>query len=176
MHPPGPTAPFARRRAFTLVELLVSMVVLSLMLVLLAQLTGSTQKVWTSTVGKVEQFRDARQAFESMTRRLSQATLNTYWDYQLSNGVPAFYVRQSELRFISGNTTLLQINPDVGHGPSRPTHAIFFQAPQGFVTDTADYHGLDNLLNTWGYCIEFSDDSAIRPSFLTSLPNPPPLR
>ena len=154
------------------------MVVLALMLVLLSQLTSATQKTWTSTVGKVEQFRDARQAFEAITRRLSQATLNTYWDYALNTaGVPTDYVRQSELRFISGNTTALQIDSTGSSGaPLRPTQAVFFQAPLGVVANTTDYHGLDNVLNTWGYCIEYADDSATRPTFLSTLARPPATR
>ena len=181
MNAPVWPIPRATGRAFTLIELLVSMVVLSLLMVLLVQLTQATQQTWTYTVGKVEQFRDAREAFESITRRLSQATLNTYWDYGYTSGqsgsVPTSYIRQSELRFISGNTTDLTLAS--APAVNRPTHAIFFQAPLGLVglaNETISYHGLDNLVNTWGYCIEYSDDSAIRPPFLASLPNPPALR
>lgn len=176
--------PRARARAFTLVELLVSMVVLSLLLVLLVQLTKATQQTWTYTVGKVEQFREAREAFEAITRRLSQATLNTYWDYGYTAGqsgsAPTSYIRQSELRFISGNTTALGLATDPAL--NRPTHAIFFQAPLGLVGlpgQLVSYHGLDNLINTWGYCIEYGDDAATRPPFLANLraPSaPPPLR
>ena len=181
MNAPGRLTPRARAGAFTLVELLVSMVVLSLLLVLLVQLTKATQQTWTYTVGKVEQFREAREAFESITRRLSQATLNTYWDYGYTAGplgnVPNSYLRQSELRFISGNTTDLTLA--TAPALTRPTHAIFFQAPLGvvgLVNQSISYHGLDNLVNSWGYCIEYSDDSTTRPPFLTGLRNPPPLR
>lgn len=165
------------RRGFTLVELLVSMVVLTVLLVLFEQLTSSTQKTMASTTGRLEQFRGARQAFEAITRRLGQATLNTYWDYSHTgtDATPTGYVRQSELRFISGSTTTLGIAP-ADNPLLRPTHAIFFQAPLGLVANTADYHGLDNLLNTWGYCIEYGDDSQLRPGFLASLNQPPPLR
>lgn len=166
-----------QRRAFTLVELLVSMVVLTLLLVLFEQLTSSTQKTMSTTTGRLEQFRGARQAFEAITRRLGQASLNTYWDYSRagSSSVPTGYVRQSELRFISGNTTALDIAPD--ENPLlRPTHAIFFQAPLGLVANSGAFGGLDNLLNTWGYCIEYGDDSQLRPAFLASIPQPPPLR
>lgn len=166
-----------RRLGFTLVELLVSMVVLTVLLVLFEQLTSSTQKTIATTTGRLEQFRGARQAFESITRRLGQATLNTYWDYSraTADGPPTGYVRQSELRFISGSTAALGIAP--GDNPLlRPSHAVFFQAPLGLVADTANYHGLDNLINTWGYCIEYGDDSQLRPGFLSSLNQPPPLR
>lgn len=167
----------ARRRAFTLVELLVSMVVLTLLLVLFEQLTTSTQKTMSSTTARLEQFRGARQAFEAFTRRLGQATLNTYWDYARanSNSAPTGYIRQSELRFVSGSTAALGIAP-VDNPLLRPTHGVFFQAPLGVVADTGAYHGLNNLLNTWGYCIEYGDDSQSRPPFLASLNQPPPLR
>lgn len=166
-----------RRRAFTLVELIVSMVVLTLLLVLFEQLTSDTQKTMSTTMGRLEQFRGARQAFEGITRRLGQATLNTYWDYSYSgnNSVPTGYMRQSELRFISGSTLALGIAPS-DHPLNRPTHAIFFQAPLGLVANAADYHGLNHLLNTWGYCIEYGDDSQLRPGFLAGLDRPPPLR
>lgn len=175
MNPPGPSAPRVKAGAFTLIELLVSMAVLSLLLIVLVQLTTATQKTWSYTVGKVEQFREAREAFEAVTRRLSQATLNTYWDYD-NPTAPTRYVRQSELRFISGNTTDLTL---AGAPTSRPTHAVFFQAPLGVVglaSQTVSYHGLDNLVNNWGYYIEFGDDSQTRPPFLANLPRPPVTR
>ena len=179
MHPVKRITVSAHTHAFTLIELIVSATVISLMLVLLVQLTGATQRTWGYTVGKIEQFREAREAFEAITRRLGQATLNTYWDYGYTSSgagqVPSSYIRQSELRFISGSTQALGIAPD-GNPLLRPTQAIFFQAPNGLVSDTADYHGLDNLLNTWGYCIEFGDDSINRPSFLSSTTHPPASR
>lgn len=167
----------AGRRGFTLVELLASMVVLALILVMLERLTSSTQKTMAFSTGRIEQFREARQAFEGITRRLGQATLNTYWDYSYLSGTqtPTAYVRQSELRFISGSAVALGIAP--AENPAlRPTHAIFFQAPLGLVNDPKSYHGLENLLNTWGYCVEYGDDSQARPTFLNSLTSPPALR
>src|ERR1043165_7333896 len=68
--------------AFTLVELMVSTAVIVLIFATLLTMTDSTQRLTQSTSAKVEQFREARVAFEAMTRRISQATLNTYWDYQ----------------------------------------------------------------------------------------------
>ena len=72
-------------RAFTLVELLVAMAVLTLIMLVLVSITNSTSVIWRSTTSEVEQFRAARNAFESMTRRISQATLNTCWDYSYLN-------------------------------------------------------------------------------------------
>jgi len=150
------------RNAFSLVEILVSMSVLVLILFVLLSIINSTQRIWKQTSTLIDAFRAARVGFESMTRRISQATLNTYWDYD-SATAPKLYVRRSELRFISGNL------PDVATAlaSSCPTHAIFFQAPLGFVSDTATYGGMENLLNTFGYYIAVTSDSTTRPPFLT---------
>ncbi len=163
---------FLRGGGFTLVEMLVSMVILTLLLLMLVSITTATQRTWAYTNGKVEQFRDAREAFESMTRKLSQATLNTYWDYHYpanatSTTPPDGYIRQSELRFISGNAATLT------DSPSLPSHAVFFQAPLGCVNSTTDYGNLNALLNTWGYFIEFGSDKPWWPDFVSSLPHPP---
>lgn len=158
--------------AFTLVELLVSVAIILLLMLVLLAITDATRKTWVATTARAEQFRGARAGFESMTRRLSQATLNTYWDYFDANGnartpanagsfLPSRYARQSELRFISGPAATL------GLPNSCPTHAVFFQAPLGFVADQAQFSRMENLLNTWGYFIQFGDDSLLRPPFVT---------
>jgi uncharacterized protein (TIGR02599 family) len=194
-----------RPHAFTLVELMVSTAILGLLLIVLVQMTNQTTKTWRYTTGKIEQFREARTAFETMTRRIGQATLNTYWDYQYAPGDtakanPLAYGRQSDLFFVSGGmqhatgTTSTGAVPSLMPGtvPIRPTHGIFFQAPLGYVVSsstissangnlsTNDYqelHGLDNLLNTWGYYVEVNDDAQTgqRPPIFTN-PNSPPLR
>lgn len=159
----------SRRPGFTLVELLVSMAILVLLLLVLVSMTDATRKTWSYTNSRIEQFRNAREAFESITRKLSQATLNTYWDYHYPNNdttqPPDSYIRQSELRFISGDAATLTGSSNT------QTHAVFFQAPMGYVSDTADYSNLENLLNTWGYFIEFGSDSSMRPAFINSIPN-----
>jgi len=143
----------------------VSIAILAILLVVLASMTDATRKTWSSTSGRIEEFRDAREAFESITRRLSQATLNTYWDYN-NLSAPTQYIRQSELRFLSGNAaTITGTN-------NTPTHAVFFQAPLGFVTNTA-YSNLHSLLNTWGYCVQFGNDIQLRPGFINGMANPP---
>ncbi len=152
-------------RAFTIVEVLASTAVLALVLVLLVSMTDQVRKTYQFTKTKSEQFKEARAAFEAMTRRISQAVLNTYWDYD--NPIkPTRYVRQSELRFRSGPASAL-----LPPGTKTVTHAIFFQTLSGQVDDRTKYGGLENLLNTCGYFIEFGDDTAFRPPILpTSFP------
>ena len=103
----------AVRRGFTLIELLVSMVVLIVLVVLLTQLINTLRGVISRTSTSIEEFRDARDAFETMTRRIAQATLNSYDDLDPTLAgasvatTAAAYVRASELRFISGDAATL---------------------------------------------------------------------
>ncbi len=155
---------------FTLIEVLVATTVLVVIMGILLGITSQVSDTWRRTTGEIEQFREARDGFESMTRRLRQATLNTFWDYN-SVTAPTNYVRQSELRFISGPASAL-----VSGGGDLVTQAVFFQAPLGMVVDAPDAEGLEELLNTWGYFVEFGDDLASRPSIITTAISPPQYR
>jgi uncharacterized protein (TIGR02599 family) len=152
--------------AFTLVEVLVSFSVVALLTVILASMVNATSSLWGQTRGRIEQFQQAREAFDALTRRLSEATLNTYYDYVDAAGnprttansatfVPARYVRQSELRFLSG--------PNLFQDQIHPSHAVFFQAPLG---GSETQNGVDQLLNTCGFYIELGLDSALLPPVL----------
>ncbi|RYD73174.1 MAG: Verru_Chthon cassette protein C [Verrucomicrobiaceae bacterium] len=158
-------------RGFTLVELMASTAVLSVLLLILVSVSSQTSNTWKFTRSKVEQFRSARNAFESMTRQISQATLNTYWDYEMKGSgalaTPSKYIRQSDLRFITGSAQELTGSAT----PVRPGHGIFFQAPLGF-SDSQDFRGLGNLINTWGYFVEFNSDRQFRPRFLDNVDPP----
>src|SRR6188768_4103431 len=102
------------------------------------------QTTWKRTRQDVGEFKDARQSFEEITRRLSQATLNTYFSYRWENNtvngvtlrVGREIIPQSELHFVCGPAEELGISVknsrQVGQ---RYTHAVFFQAPFGFCID-----------------------------------------
>lgn len=161
-------------RGFTLVELMVASSIIVLVFGTLLSVTDQTHRLMRSTSAKVEQFREARIAFESMTRRISQATLNTYWDYQYQTvsqtiggktvqvRMPVRYERGSELRFRSGR--MAELNKTTGRN-FQPTHGIFFQAPNGFVENAEVNGSLDHLLNTWGFFVELNSDASTFPKF-----------
>jgi uncharacterized protein (TIGR02599 family) len=113
----------------------------------------------------VEQFQDARVAFEAMTRRLAQASLNTYWDYD-NPTQPTRYVRAAELRFRSG--PMKTLTGGTGLGGPQPSHGVFFQAPLGLVDPlkSPSLIPLDHLINTWGYFLEIGSDADKLPTFL----------
>jgi uncharacterized protein (TIGR02599 family) len=174
---------FRRRRsvaAFTLVELLVSMVLLILVTGVVLQMSDQTGRIWRSSAAKIQAFQEARAGFEAMTRKLSQATLNTYYEYYdsahqprsrltgsaLANFTPATYDRFSDLHFISGQSAAL-----LAQSPQpliTQSQAVFFQAPLGYSTA---YHKLDNALNACGYFLQFDDGSAGVPDHVLLTPS-----
>ena len=160
--------------AFTLVEVLVAATILVVMVGFMIVVMDQTTRIWSGSSAKVEQFREARSAFERVSTRLSQATLNTYWDY-VSATKPTRYLRQSELRFIAGSAPGLLGSTGPGNTSARVAHTVFFNAPLG-ITANVNYTGLENALNTIGYFVELGDDSAQRPDFMRSMVDAIPLR
>ncbi|QIF01013.1 Verru_Chthon cassette protein C [Roseimicrobium sp. ORNL1] len=164
----GSSRPQAASRAFTLVELLVSMTVLTILLLIVTNVISETQKAWSQASSRVSQFREARAAFDVLTRNISQATLNTYWDYKRSNPndiaeVPSKYERTSELSFIVGQGSALLRNSSNSQNVS--SHAIFFQAPLGN-TQEGENANLTNLLCARGYYVLYGNDAPFLPGFL----------
>ena len=166
----------SRIRAFTLIELMLSTAVLALLMALMLTVVGQTQQIWVRSSGKVAQFQAARTAFEAMTRNLSQATLNTYYDLQFdSSGVTKGYSRNSDLHFVSGKAAQTKfLGTD---SATYPTHAVFFQAPLGLsgeMTGTGTsaakkYRTLSNLLSATGYYVKWGKDQNLPPFITTAL-------
>ena len=175
---------------FTLIELMLSVAVIAGLMYFMIGTVDQTQKVWVRTSEKVTEFQSARSAFESMTRRLSQATLNAYWrahdatgGSSATNAAPPFkFRRQSELQFISGPTQrFFGASPAVNNlsqpmDKAYPTHAVFFQAPIGYTEELPTtgavnlpyYRNLDSLLTTCGYFIEYGSEPD-RPGFINTM-------
>ena len=164
-------------RGFTLVEMLVASAILLIIFGVLFYLIQVSSGALKTSTSEVQSFQAARNAFESMTRNISLATLNNYYDYT-DNGVtlakysaaapfqPTGYQLTSDLHFVSGPSLLLTT-------PAQITHAIFFQAPLGYSNNSSaailnNYSMLDNMLNACGYFIEYSQVSA--PSFISTAP------
>ncbi|MEM9479027.1 MAG: Verru_Chthon cassette protein C [Verrucomicrobiota bacterium] len=152
-------------RGFTLVELMVAMSIFSVLIVIIVQMLGQTQKVANDVSSKVSRFKEARAGFDAIIQRVNQATLNTYWDYDDPNK-PTDYVAQSELHFLNGQGPRL-IRSDAG---TILSHAVFFQAPLGFSTDP-DIREFSNLLNAWGFYVEYGEARDYLPAFIASHKN-----
>ncbi len=155
-----------RTAAFTLVEVLVSASIIVVLMGIMLGMTDQTQRLVRSTSSKVEAFQESRAAFESMTRHLSQATLNTFWDYEYNKAhEPTRYLRSAELRFTSGISSNL-----LKGSATRPGHCVFFHAPLGQVDDKTTLGSLDHLLNVWGYYVEVTDSERLPPFLSAKVP------
>jgi uncharacterized protein (TIGR02599 family) len=156
------------------------MTILSVLMVVVVNVIGIVQQQWTRANSKVTAFREARMAFDVITRNLSQATLNTYWttiDNPLPNDAAnqkrfqaSKYVRKSELQFVSGRTTGI-LTAASGSPDVYPGHAVFFQAPLGVTRLVGggvaiNTENMTNLLSARGYFVSWGDDQGFRPAFL----------
>jgi uncharacterized protein (TIGR02599 family) len=152
-----------RTKGFSLVEMMVSMSILSVLMLMLTVVLDQVQKSWRYSESRISQFREARVAFDLMTKNIGQASLNTYWGLEDKNDDGLFdgYYRTSELHFIALDADTLGSSPNqkpVGQG-------VFFQAPLGF---SGQYRNLNNLFNGRGYFVAFGSDKKFKPSFVDS--------
>lgn len=151
--------------AFSLIELMVAMTILTVLMLMMTTLLEQVQKSWRYSESRISQFREARVAFDLVTKNLSQASLNTYYNLvdEDSDGLVDGYSRVSELHFVT-----MSANQLAGGGSQQPFgHAVFFQAPLGFSTN---FRNLNNLFNGRGYLVAFGGDQKFRPSFIDSAP------
>lgn len=157
---------------FSLIEVMVSSVILIMILGIVVSMTNYASHGVQYSAAKIESFQSARFAFETMTRAVSSATLNNYYDYfdvsrnrrtptNASTFNPDVYGRYSELEFVSGKNLVATPRAQV-------THAIFFQTPLDYTVPTSGYSHLQGLLNVLGFYVEFYNDSDSRPSFVSS--------
>lgn len=148
-------------RAFTIIEILVASTILLLILGVVLTMVSQTSSVTRRATDKVADFQGARAAFDIVTQNLSQATLNSYWDYD-NQTMPTRYLRTSQLHFLIGRAGENSLPGTAGTG-----QAIFFQAPIGVTLQRANYGGLEDLLNGCGYYVKYGDDDALPTPFET---------
>ena len=170
-----------RARGFTILELLTATAILAAILVMVFSALNHSIGVWRQANAKIDAFQNARAVFEIMTSRLSQATLNTYWDYYddgfqpfrlATNGAsfePKYYGRYSDLHFICGPAASLIPTMPPGYS-ALATQAVFFNVPTGLTTNAA-YQSLPELLSACGFFVAFGGDDVTRPSIVPSSVN-----
>ena len=104
---------------FTLVELLVSMSILSILLLLLTQLLDQVQRTWKYSESRVSQFREAGVAFDVITKNLAQASLHNYFevpvDPKTNRPKGSNFQRISDLHFLTVR------GQDLGTPPMAPS-------------------------------------------------------
>ena len=138
----------AKEKAFSLIELMVAMGILTVLMLMMTLLLDQVQDSWRFSESRISQFREARVAFDLMSKNISQASLNTYWDLRDddNDGIVDQYLRTSELHFAVFDAER-ELRGKAG-GQEPVGHGIFFQAPLGY---SDDFRNLNNLFNAVGY-------------------------
>jgi uncharacterized protein (TIGR02599 family) len=160
------------KRGFTLVEMMAAIAVLMILLVIIAMATTGARTTITRGQATLGAFATARTAFENMTDKLSQATLNTYLDYygftaaasvsgpMVSRGVfmaqhgvqniftPQLFGRCSDLQF-----RIMQNQQHSYYGQE-----IYFQTPAAF-SATSAYQSTQGLINSCSYFVQYCSDA-----------------
>jgi uncharacterized protein (TIGR02599 family) len=136
--------------------MLVAITILVLLLTILFTITGTVAKTVVNTSVKIDTFATSRAAFDLMSQKLSQATLNTYWDYD-NPLAPANYFRQSDLQFL-----VKQNAQKSGYGQE-----VYFVTPTSYSTDTT-VRSTSGLLNACGFFVSYGPDNSFRPSTIPS--------
>lgn len=137
-------------KGFTILEMLVATTVLVLLLTLIVSVLNQTTSTIRQSTAQADAFTAARSAFDLVTRHLSHAILNPYWDYDNPTS-PTRYLRQSDLHFVVRQNTQA---PSYGQ-------EVFFQAPDGF-SQSSSYQSASGLLNACGYRVVYGNDDSFR--------------
>jgi uncharacterized protein (TIGR02599 family) len=151
------------------------MTITIIMVALMLVIVQSTATTWRRNTERSKSFASSRAAFESMTRTISQATLNTYQDYYDATSpnrlnrasgsltfVPAAYGRRSELHFITGTNL---VTGQVGG-------AVFFTIPFDYDPNSTN-PATGGQLNGMGYFVRYTTNPSL-PGFITSASSNPP--
>jgi uncharacterized protein (TIGR02599 family) len=147
---------------FSLIELLTAMTILSVLMLMMTSLLDQVQRSWRSGESRVSQFREARVAFDLITKNMSQATMNTYWDYNYDkNNQIDSYKKRTDLHFYSEQAQTIE--GKLGLSGQTSGHVVFFQAPLGY---SVRYRNLDDLFNGRGYLVVYGSDRDFIPSFV----------
>lgn len=166
------------RHAFTLVELLVACALVGLILTFVLRIVSVASTGIRQSSDRISAFQGARDAFEMITSALSQATLESHYDYYdaarrsrqdlvrdvgavaLASFRPTLYGRYSDLHFVSGKNLLPSPWEQAGD-------AVFFQAPLDHTRNSGNL-GLQGTLNACGFFVSFTDASRDLPLFMAS--------
>jgi len=146
------------------------MTIFTIVLVTAASMLDSTMNQLKLAESRFSQFREAQAAFESMNLRLAGCELTPYYDYSYPNGntalVPTSYQLSSDLHFVCGPVSM-GARPLLVPAGGRVTHGVFFHGAYG-ISDEPGWHDLRQLMNSWGYYVEFGSDQNDRAEFLNT--------
>ena len=163
------TQSIRRVGGFSLLEILVSVAVVGGVLLVITSAMATMQNTYVRTRARMDIYRSAHSAMETISRRVTMATLDARWQVppQSAESTDPDYERESDLHFYCGPVQGLP-----GISGDESGHAVFFQAPLGIDDVMADdnsqmrHERLSQALNAWGYFVELHSDASQRPDFM----------
>ena len=126
----SPLSQFALRSAFTLVELLVSMAVLTLLILLVAQLTNSANMTITGSRKHMDSDNEARVVMDRLASDISSMVLRTDVDVIVKGWYSASGTNSSTTAIMPGNDSIYFFSESPGYNsssytpPSGPSNGI----------------------------------------------------
>jgi uncharacterized protein (TIGR02599 family) len=148
------------------------MVILAMMMLIITTVISQAQRSWKAASSKVSQFREARRAFDTVTRNLRQAAIDTHREFIYPDKSsrsdpmipPSGFGRTATLGIKFGQASQLV---EGGSATDLPGHAVVFQAPLGKTAmgegSSTDISQLKSLLCVRGYYVQFGSDESLLP-------------
>ena len=152
--------PPLRSSGFTLVEMLVGLAVSLILVTMTMTVFSHVSSTITNAGRSIDAFQSAEAGFDIMTQKLSDATLNTYYDYD-SYTLPKRFLRRSDLHFlVAQNLNLVQSSGTFCGANANSGQSVFFQAPAGYSNSTGPggYASTQGLLNACSFFVEFGSN------------------
>jgi uncharacterized protein (TIGR02599 family) len=135
------------------VELLVSMAVLALLLVLVAQALAMTHRSWMFTHASAEMQRTVEDIQAVLSRHIGLATLQPRMRFDEVTGA---FMPESDLHFVCGPAAAL-----LSTVPGTCSDAVFFQ-------HAANADSLKTVMQACGFFVQYGDEATRQPAFIKS--------
>ena len=191
----------ARSSAFTLVELMIAMAILSLLVVLLSSLVSGVSRAWASGEQQVQSFQDGRAIIDLLSRDLAQASISSKLQLIQNPILPPGVVQRVNSDALFWQAPLTSTTSgnlcEVGYyltdtyelkrffvPPDHPSYAIFTDPPTATSApwlltpftaggfDTASTTIAHGVLALWIRCLDVNGDAI--PWFSARSPEAPP--
>jgi len=125
------------RHAFTLVELLISIAVMTFLLLVLSEMTGAAGRAWKSGQSRTDAFQSGRTALEIIARELTPAVVDTRTQFVIAPASVLTSVGANNVA--AGSPTLLWMSP-LGQGGSLVCVGYYLLRD-----DTRQYYRLERI-------------------------------
>jgi len=173
-----------RTRGFSLIELMVAMAVLSILIVILMSLVDGATKLWKLNENRVDSYREARAAINTIAADLGTMMVTTNQDlfaYNIDSKLPSSAQKPSDasnIFFLSGQPNFAQDHPPQNESsskldPNRGNVCVvgYFLAFDNITTDAPKSMNLYRYFKSSGDAFEAIKTNTLLPDSLLTGPS-----